>query len=234
MSNGKAAIVTGAGRGAGRAIARALAGQDMAVALVARSRPELERVAAEIEAAGGRTLVAPADVADERQAAESVEAAVSAFGHLDVLVNNAGIGLYGPVEDYSSADWQRTLATNLTGPFLMTRAALPHLKRRPGSAIIAIGSGAALQGYANLAAYAASKFGLRGFMQSLAHEASEVKVCTILAGTIMTDFGPRSRAEKIANGQKLLTPEDLADAVLFLLSQSVRAWTQELQLWPFK
>jgi 3-oxoacyl-[acyl-carrier protein] reductase len=233
MSNGKAAIVTGAGRGAGRAIARALAGQDMAVALVARSRPELERVAAEIEAAGGRTLVAPADVADERQAAESVEAAVSAFGHLDVLVNDAGIGLYGPVEDYSSADWQRTLATNLTGPFLMTRAALPHLKRRPGSAIIAIGSGAALQGYANLAAYAASKFGLRGFMQSLAQEAPEVKVCTILPGSVMTDFGPRSRAEKAASGNKYLAPQDVAEAVLFVLKQSERAWTQEMQLWPF-
>jgi 3-oxoacyl-[acyl-carrier protein] reductase len=115
----------------------------------------------------------------------------------------------------------------------MSRAALPHLKARGGGAIVAIGSGAALQGYANLAAYAASKFGLRGLMQSLAQEAPSVKVCTILPGTVLTDFGPRSRAEKQASGQKLLLPEDLAEAVLFVLRQSERAWTQELRLCPF-
>jgi 3-oxoacyl-[acyl-carrier protein] reductase len=230
---GKVAIVTGAGRGTGRSIALALAGQGLAITLVARSRPELEQVAAEIEASGGRALVAPADVADEQQAAQVVADTVAAFGRLDLLVNNAGLGRYGPLETYPLDDWQRTLATNLTGPFLMSRAALPHLRRQPGSAIISIGSGASLQGYANLAAYAASKFGLRGFMQSLAQEAPEVKVCTILPGSILTDFGPRARAEKAASGQKYLAPEDVAEAVLFLLHQSPRAWTQELQLWPF-
>jgi 3-oxoacyl-[acyl-carrier protein] reductase len=229
----RVAIVTGAGRGTGRSIALALAGRGLAVVLVARSRPDLEQVAAEIEASGGRVLVAPADVADEQQVAQVVADAIAAFGRLDVLVNNAGIGLYGPLESYSLDDWQRTLATNLTGPFLMSRAALPHLRRHPGSAVVSIGSGASLQGYANLAAYAASKFGLRGFMQSLAQEAPEVKVCTILPGSILTDFGPRARAEKTASGQKLLTPEDVAEAVLFLLTQSPRAWTQEMQLWPF-
>ena len=75
--------------------------------------------------------------------------------------------------------------------------------------------------------------GLRGFMQSLAQEAPTVKVCTILPGSVMTDFGPRSRAEKAASGNKYLTPEDVAEAVLFVLRQSERAWTQEMQLWPF-
>lgn len=233
MLSGKTAIITGASRGVGRAIAQALAREGMGVALVARSWPELEQVAAEIQAAGGRGVVAAADVGDEQQVATAVETAVAAFGRLDVLVNNAGVGIYGPVEQYTLADWQQTLAVNLTGPFLMSRAALPHIRRARGT-IIAIGSGAALQGYANLAAYAASKFGLRGFMQSLAQEAPEVKVCTILPGSILTDFGPRSRAEKLASGQKFLAPEDVADAVLFLLRQSERAWTQEMQLWPFR
>lgn len=233
MLSGKTAIITGASRGVGRAIAQALAREGMGVALVARSWPELEQVAAEIQAAGGRAVVAAADVSDEQQVVAAVETAVSAFGRLDVLVNNAGVGIYGPVEQYTLADWQQTLAVNLTGPFLMSRAALPHIRRARGT-IIAIGSGAALQGYANLAAYAASKFGLRGFMQSLAQEAPEVKVCTILPGSILTDFGPRSRAEKLASGQKFLAPEDVADAVLFLLRQSERAWTQEMQLWPFR
>jgi NAD(P)-dependent dehydrogenase (short-subunit alcohol dehydrogenase family) len=233
MLSGGGAIVTGAGRGVGRSIALALAGVGLDVALVARSREELERVAQQIQAAGGRAIATPADVTDEQQVEAAVAAAVAAFGRLDVLVNNAGIGLYGPIKSYSLADWQRTLATNLTGPFLMSRAVLPHLEQQGGGYIIAIGSGASLQGYGNLAAYAASKFGLRGFMQSLAQEAPNVKVCTILPGSVMTDFGPRSTAEKTASGQKYLAPEDVAQAVLFLLSQSERAWTQEMQLWPF-
>ena len=230
---GKVAIVTGAGRGAGRSIALALARAGLAVGLVARSRDQLQAVSAEIEAAGGRALVAAADIGDERDATSAVEATVAAFGRLDALVNNAGLGIYGPVESYALADWQRMLATNLSGPFLMSRAALPHLKRQPGAVIIAIGSGAGLQGYANLAAYSATKFGLRGLMQSLAQEAPQIKVCTIIPGSIMTDFGPRSQAEKAASGQNYLRPEDLADAVLFLLRQSDHAWTQEMQLWPF-
>jgi NAD(P)-dependent dehydrogenase (short-subunit alcohol dehydrogenase family) len=233
MLSGGGAIVTGAGRGVGRSIALALAGVGLDVALVARSREELERVAQQIQAAGGRAIATPADVTDEQQVEAAVAAAVAAFGRLDVLVNNAGIGLYGPIKSYSLADWQRTLATNLTGPFLMSRAVLPHLQQQGGGYIIAIGSGASLQGYGNLAAYAASKFGLRGFMQSLAQEAPNVKVCTILPGSVMTDFGPRSTAEKTASGQRYLVPEDVAQAVLFLLSQSERAWTQEMQLWPF-
>jgi 3-oxoacyl-[acyl-carrier protein] reductase len=229
----RVAIVTGAGHGAGRSIALALAREGVAVGLVARSRPDLEAVRQEIEASGGRALVAAADVGQEAEVTAAVEATVQAFGRLDILVNNAGIGVYGPVERYSLADWERTLATNLTGPFLMSRAVLPHLRRQGGGYIISIGSGAALQGYANLGAYAASKFGLRGLMQSLAQEAPEVKVCTILPGSIMTDFGPKRLAEKRTGGQKYLFPEDVAEAVLFLLRQSERAWTQELQLWPF-
>jgi 3-oxoacyl-[acyl-carrier protein] reductase len=233
MLAGKVAIVTGASRGVGLATARALAGAGLAVALVARSADVLSRAAREIEAQGGRALALPADVGDEQQVAAAVAGAVEAFGRLDLLINSAGLGLYGPVERYSLDDWRRTLDVNLTGPFLMSRAALPHLKESGGT-IVAIGSGAALQGYANLAAYAASKFGLRGFMQSLAQEAPEVKVCTILPGSILTDFGPRSRAEKSASGQKFLLPEDVAEAILFLLQQSPRAWTQELRLWPFR
>jgi 3-oxoacyl-[acyl-carrier protein] reductase len=229
----RVALVSGAGRGTGRAISLALAGAGYRVALLARTLDQLEQVAAEIRAAGGAALPVPADLADEARVERAVETATDHFGRLDVLVHSAGVGLYGPVEGYSLEHWRRTLDTNLTGVFLLSRAALPHLRRQSGAAIIALGSGAALQGYANLSAYAASKFGLRGFMQSLAQEVPRIKVCTIQPGTILTDFGPRSQAEKLASGNKLLYPEDLADAVLFLLSQSERAWTQELQLWPF-
>jgi 3-oxoacyl-[acyl-carrier protein] reductase len=232
MLAGKVAIVTGASRGVGLATACALAEAGLAVGLVARSADALARAAGQIAAQGGRALALPADLTDEQQVAAAVAGAVAAFGGLDVLINCAGVGIYGPVERYSLADWRQTLDVNLTGPFLMSRAALPHLTERGGT-LVAIGSGAALQGYANLAAYAASKFGLRGLMQSLAQEAPGVKVCTILPGSILTDFGPRSREEKAASGQKFLAPEDVAEAVLFVLNQSPRAWTQELRLWPF-
>jgi 3-oxoacyl-[acyl-carrier protein] reductase len=109
--------------------------------------------------------------------------------------------------------------------------------KNTGGSIIAIGSGAGKQGYASLAAYSASKFGLLGFMQSLAAEVSAdgIKVTTILPGSILTSFGGRSVEEKIANkgDRKYLQPEDVADAIVYLLGQPPHAWTQEMNLWPF-
>jgi 3-oxoacyl-[acyl-carrier protein] reductase len=165
--------------------------------------------------------VAPADVADETAVAAVVARAAAEFGRIDALVNVAGVGLYGPVETYALADWQQTLATNLTGVFLCCRAVLPLMRERDDGAILAIASGAGKQGYANLAAYAASKFGLIGFMQSLAAEVGEdgIKVSTVVPGSILTDFAGRPAAEKRAAmardpGKKYLEPEDVAEAVI--------------------
>jgi 3-oxoacyl-[acyl-carrier protein] reductase len=235
--NGQVAVVTGAGSGVGRATAIALAEAGATVGLIGRRRDPLKETAQAIRSAGGRALVAPADVADEDEVTGAVEKAAAESGGIDILVCAAGVGLYGPVEEYSLADWQTTIATNLTGVFLTARAALPGMRAKGGGAIIAIGSGAGKQGYANLAAYSASKFGLIGFMQSLAAEVGGdgIKVSTILPGSIMTEFGGRSIAEKAQQrleGRAYLEPDDVADAVLFLLRQSDRAWTQELNLWP--
>ena len=236
---GKVAIVTGAGSGVGRATALALAGDGMAVALVGRRRESLAETAGQVEALGRRALVAPADVADEAAVAAAVDRTVAELGGVDVLVASAAVGLYGPIETYSLADWHATLATNLTGVFLSARAVLRPMRERGGGAIVAIASGAAKQGYPNLAAYSASKFGLLGFMQSLAAEVGDdnIKAATVLPGTIATGFAgadpDRKRAEAEASGKKYLEPEDVAEAVLFLLRQPRRAWTQELNLWPF-
>ena len=237
---GKVAVVTGAGSGVGRATALALADAGATPVLVGRTETTLAETAELISDKGGVALVAPADVADEAVVAELVARARTELGGVDVLVAAAGIGLYGPVETYSLADWETTLSTNLTGAFVCARAVLPELRARGGGAIVAIASGAACQGYANLAAYAASKFGLRGLMQSLAAEVGEhgIKVSTILPGSILTDFAGGSADEKRAamagpDGRKYLEPEDVAEAVLCLLRQPARAWTQELNLWPF-
>ena len=237
---GKVAVVTGAGSGVGRATALALAAAGAAPVLVGRTAAALAETAESISNRGGVALVAPADVADEAAMADVVARARTELGGVDILVAAAGIGLYGPVETYSVADWDTTLSTNLTGAFVCARAVLPELRARGGGAIVAIASGAARQGYANLAAYSASKFGLRGLMQSLAAEVAEhgIKVSTILPGSILTDFASGSAEEKRAamagpDGPKYLEPEDVAEAVLFLLRQPPRAWTQELNLWPF-
>jgi NAD(P)-dependent dehydrogenase (short-subunit alcohol dehydrogenase family) len=217
---GQVAVVTGAGSGVGRAVAVALAG------LVAAS--------------GALSLVLPADVTDEDAVAAVFARAAHELGGVDAAILAAGTGRNGPIETYPLADWQDTLATNLTGPFLCARAAIPHLRRRGGGAIIAISSGAGKQGYPQLAAYSASKFGLMGFLQGLAGEvaADGVKVSAVVPGSILTPFGDRSVDEKRAAmaadpGKKYLEPEDVAEAVLFLLRQPRRAWTQELNVWPF-
>jgi 3-oxoacyl-[acyl-carrier protein] reductase len=156
------------------------------------------------------------------------------LGGLDILVNNAGIGRYGPVHEMPVEDWRRVIEVNVLGVFYATRAALPAIRRRGGGQIIAVSSGAARQGYPNMSAYCASKAALEGFMRALAAEvASEpIKVATIVPGSILTDFGIRTREDRIKSGAKFLEPVDVAEAVLFLLRQPDRAWTQELTLWP--
>ena len=236
---GKVAIVTGAGSGVGRATAMALAGAGAIPVLVGRRVETLTGTARAVEGVGGRSLVAPADVADEAAIATVVARAVVEFGGVDVLVAAAAVGLYGPVESYRLADWQTTLATNLTGVFVSARAVLGPMRERGGGAIVGIASGAGKQGYPGLAAYSASKFGLLGFMQSLAAEVGGegIKVATVVPGSILTGFAGADagakRAAARAEGKKYLEPEDVAEAVLFLLRQPPRAWTQELNLWPF-
>lgn len=237
------AIVTGAGAGVGRATAVALAAAGMQPVLVGRSveaLTETARLVAAVPNRGGEAIVAPADVADEAAVAAMVARAVAEAGGVDALVCAAGVGRFGPVADYSLADWRATLDTNLTGAFLCCREVLASMRARGGGGIVAIGSGAGKQGYANLAAYSASKFGLLGLMQSLAAEVATdgIKVATVVAGSILTDFAGRPAAAKRADAaadptKRYLEAEDIAAAVVFLLRQPRRAWTQELNLWPF-
>ncbi len=232
----RVALVTGASRGVGRAIATRLAREGMAVTLLARSPEPLAAVAAEITAAGGRALAVAADVADPAAVERAVATTVERFGGLDALINNAGVSLAGPSAGYLLESWQRVLDTNLTGAFVCSRAAYDALKLRGGGHIIAIASGAGRQGYPRLAAYCAAKFGLIGLMQALAAEwgPDRIKVSTILPGSILTDFGGRAAAERARDpSRKYIAPEDVADAVVFLLTQPERAWTQEMSLWPF-
>ncbi len=234
----KVAIVTGAGRGAGRAIALRLAREGASVVAVARTRAELDRLAAEIAAANGVCEALDANVANPADARRMAAETLERFGRIDVLINNAGIG--GPlssVEETPVEEWQRTLDVNLTGPFLCSQAVLPTMKEQRSGHIVMISSGAGKQGYPNMAAYCASKFGLHGLAQSLAAEVSDlnIRVTTILPGSIAeTGFSGQRKGWLPRPGAKYLRPDDLADAILFLLRQPPSAWTQEMNLWPFK
>lgn len=235
--NGQVAIVTGAGRGAGRAIALALAGAGADLVLTARTAKELSAVAGEVEALGHRCLVVSADVGNAKQVQTMAEQAQHTFGRIDILVNNAGVGHSAPVEKMTLEDWNRVIATNLTGVFLCSKAVLPAMKSQGRGHIIIISSGAGKQGYPNLSAYSASKFGVIGFAQALSGEVMDdhIKVNVITPGTIDTGFSSRPRPERLKSGPvRMLRPEDVAEAVLYLVRQPPSAWTAEMSLWPFQ
>jgi 3-oxoacyl-[acyl-carrier protein] reductase len=230
----KVVLITGGSRGVGLATARRLGEAGAATILVARDRDVLDRATAEMRADGLRVAGIKGDVTDRLSMARAVLEAERQFGGLDVLINNAGIGRYGPIAEQSPEEWRRVIEVNVLGVFHATRAALPAIRRRGGGQVIAISSGAARQGYPNMSAYCTSKAALEGFMRALAAEVADepIKVATVIPGSILTDFGVRTREDRQASGQKFLEPEDVADAIYFLLAQTGRAWTQEMTVWP--
>ena len=227
----RVALITGAGRGVGAAVAVAVARRGARVGLMSRSERELAQVRAEIERGGGKALSLVADVHDEAAVRDAVGKILETWGPVEILVNNAGHTEVAPVDELSLDAWRAVIDTNLTGAFICTRAVLPQMKELGRGWIIAIGSRFSRNGDAGMGAYAASKHGLIGFMQSLAVEVrpNGIKVATICPGDINTRFG-RAEGEVVEGA---LEPSDVANAVLYLLDQSEAAWTEELNLWPF-
>ncbi len=231
---GEIALVTGGSRGVGLAIGRQLLAAGASVALVARRGAQLSQAVASLDEGDGRAIGIVGDVTDVASMEAAVRATVERLGGLSILVNNAGLGRYGSIPDQSPDEWRQVIETNLFGVFYATRAALPAIRTQGRGHIIAISSGAAKQGYPNMSAYCSAKAGLEGFMRALTAEVAteRIKVTTIVPGSILTDFGVRTRAERMASGAKFVEPEDVADAVLYVLTQPDRAWTEELNLWP--
>lgn len=223
---GMVALVTGAGRGLGRAIAQAYGHEGARVALTGRTRAQLDEVASEIQS---ETLVHRTDVRDPAAIAALVDAVVERFGRIDVLVNNAGQAMVAPTEDLALEDWQRIIETNLTGPFLLAQAAGRRMLAQGSGRIINIASLTALAGIPMRAAYGASKGGLIAFTQSLAVEWGPrgLRVNAIAPGFIRTalqdDLVRRGLfpADHIAAQtpvRRLGKPEDVAAAAVFLAS----------------
>ncbi len=231
----KVIIVTGASKGIGRAIALLFARQGASVMLSARGKSGLKRVAKEIETGGGNCTVIPCDVTKENQVRSLIRKTVQRFKRIDILINNAGLGIHKPVVEFTTRDWDTTIDTNLKGPFYCTREVLPFMIKQKGGQIINIGSLAGKNPIANLAAYCASKFGLIGFSESVALEVRNygIKINLLLPGTVDTTFGKRKQQTRPGqHPQNALTAEEVAEACFFLATQESSAWTSQMNLRP--
>jgi NAD(P)-dependent dehydrogenase (short-subunit alcohol dehydrogenase family) len=188
----KTALVTGASSGLGRATAFELARAGTDVALVARSAEELESAKEEVLKTGRRALSLPTDLAQEEETSATIERTVEEFGRIDVLVNAAGTDAPGMVEELAVEGWDRTLAVNLRAPFVLSKAAFPHMREAGGGTIVNVSSVAGKKGWANASAYCASKFGLTGFTQALANEGKEhnIRAIVLYPGAMDTNWGP--------------------------------------------
>jgi NAD(P)-dependent dehydrogenase (short-subunit alcohol dehydrogenase family) len=222
----RVAVVTGGTRGIGLATARMLAGVGIAVVVAARREDDVKRVAGEL---GPRALGVVCDVRRVEDCERLVARTVEAFGRLDILINNAGLGVFAPVEVMSLEDWHRQIETNLDGVFYCCRAALPHIKRVQGW-IINIGSLAGKNAFAGGAAYNASKFGLLGFSEALMLEVRHdgVRVSCVMPGSVATEFS----SEAAGGVDWKLHAEDVAQVVRDLLAFPGRALPSRIELRP--
>lgn len=239
---GRVVLITGGGSGIGRATAELLAASGAAVALTGRRAQPVEEAAAAIEAAGGRALALPGDAASEDDVASAVDAAARWGGdRLDAVVANAALGHVGPAESFALPDWRAMVEVNLTGPFLLARAAIPHLRAAVagggGGDVVMIGSELSRAVMPGLGGYCATKWGLLGFTRALAMELrpQRIRVSTVFPGGTLTDFGPddvAAKAARAAGGERFLAPATVAAGVLHVLTRPAGAWVPELDLLP--
>ncbi len=224
------ALVTGAGRGIGRAIALALAREGAHVTVVSRSAGELDSLVGEIEASGARGIAFAGDLRSRSAVDGAVTAAVDCFGGLQILVNNAGIGSFANVQDTSDETWDDVIGTNLTAVFRTTRAALPHLATRGGH-VVMVSSLAGQNPIAGMAAYCASKAALDHFATCLMLEVRHrgVRVTTIAPGSVDTSFGGSPRPPETA---WMLSAEDVARTVVEVLRMRDAAHTSRIEMRP--
>jgi NADP-dependent 3-hydroxy acid dehydrogenase YdfG len=229
---GQGAIVTGAGRGIGRAVAVALAREGAHVALAARTRQELAAVASEIREAGGRALAIPADVTQDTAVEALVDQVVAEFGRVDVLVTAAGVAAFGPVAGAKPGDWDAMLAVNLRAVMVCCRAVLPPMLRQRRGTILNVASIAATRAIPGSAAYAAAKAGVVAFSRVLAEEVRSegVRVGVVLAGAVDTPLW--DTVPNAPDRGRMLRPQDVARAVVLMASLPPSAALEEVTLLP--
>jgi 3-oxoacyl-[acyl-carrier protein] reductase len=227
---GQTALITGASRGIGLAIARRLGEMGAQLALCARDAGRLEQAEAPLRQAGYRTLAVAADVTDAAAVDALVQQVIGTLGGIDILVNNAGVGIFAPLHELREDDWDRVMNTNLKGVYLCSRAVAPQMIRRHGGHIINISSLAGKNAFARGGVYCASKWGLRGMTACMAEDLRGygIRVSAVCPGTVETEFSPHAGKD----AKKMLQPEDVAHVVAMLLTQAAQSFVSEVDLRP--
>ena len=231
---GKVAVVTGGTKGIGRAIARSLVAAGAGVAITARNEDEIGTAVTDLKKLGAGTPAGyVCDVRDYEQVKSVFKTIAQQFGGLNILVNNAGIGIFGSVESMSVDDFRAVLETNVFGVFYCCHEAIPLMKQRGGGYIINVSSLAGTNAHPQMAAYNASKFGLNGFSEALMQEVRHdgIKVSYIMPGSVNTEFG----GDELSDAKSWqLQPDDIAKVVMDLLSYPDRALASRVEIRPAK
>jgi 3-oxoacyl-[acyl-carrier protein] reductase len=236
----KTAVVTGGSRGIGLAIARALVAEGVNVAITSRSEVHLSQARPRIESAGpGSVETLRADVRRYADVDRAVAAAAARFGGLDILINNAGVGLFANVADMTPEQWSEVIDTNLTGVFNACHASIPRMRQRGGGFIINISSLAGKNAFVGAAAYCASKSALNAFSETLMQEVryDNIRVSYVMPGSVATQFAGgfgTSGADETAGADWKLSADDVAEVVLDLLHHDPRSLPSRVEIRPSK
>ncbi|GAB2535528.1 3-ketoacyl-ACP reductase [Rufibacter soli] len=229
---GKTALVTGAGKGIGKAVALALAHEGVNVGLLARTKSDLEKVAKEIEALGVETSIVTADVTNIQSVNEAVEHVQQELGFIDILINNAGTATFGKFLELEPEQWENIIKVNLMGPYYVTRAVLPAMIAKNTGDIVNISSTAGQRGAAVTSAYSASKFGLIGLTESLMQEVrkNNIRVTSLTPSTVATELAVELKLTD-GNPQKVMQPEDFAEFLVCQLKLNRRVFIKDAGIW---
>lgn len=219
---GKTALVTGASAGIGHATALALARRGANLVVTARREERLRKLAADIESLGARAVLHAGDAAEEKTAQQTIALALDTFGHLDILINNAGAGNYKDLIDTSAEEYDALMNANMRSGFLFSRYAVPHMIAQKSGIILFISSVAGMQGVAGESVYCATKFAQSGFAQSLDAELRKhgIKVGTIFPGGVKSEFAlGHGRTEEFIRSSRMMDPAEVAEAIVFACLQ---------------
>jgi NADP-dependent 3-hydroxy acid dehydrogenase YdfG len=244
--DGTAALVTGASSGIGEATARALAGHGAAIAVAARRRDRLDELVAAIEADGGRAVAIETDVTDRQQAIGAVERTVGELGRLDIVINNAGVMLLGPVLDAPIEEWDRMVALNVNGLLYVAHAAIPHLLRaaedgpRSVADLVNVSSVAGRRATSGSGVYNATKFAVNAFTEALRQEVAErrVRVSVIEPGAVETELSSHNRPEVLESIKRnfadidRLQADDVGDAIAYIVTRPRHVAINEVLIRP--
>ena len=231
--HGKIALITGAGKGIGKAIAVKLASEGVHLGLLARTRTDIESLANTLQKSYDvRVSVATADVSNRTEVESAIEVLSKNLGPIDILINNAGTAKFGSVAEMNPDDWEYIVKVNLFGTYYVTRTVLPDMMRRNTGNIINVSSTAGQRGNATTSAYSASKFGVIGFTESLMQEArkSNIRVTALTPSTVNTELASNIGL-KVGDEDRMMQPEDVADLVLSILKLPQRVFVNQAGIW---